>query len=262
MAPKRKTALERWGYEFARAREVAGFTSQVQFAKHPDVHVSASLIAHWETGRATPKLKDLEDCEKVLRTNGYLTRLLLEWVSLEVSPEWLEWLDVEENATELLVYETRLVPGLLQTPAYAETILPPEKVVQRLERQQVFEHDQPPFYEALIDESILYRKVGNAETMAEQLNHLVEMAGRDLIVRVVPFSADLTRLTLSFVLATVDGGKQVASLDSPLRGRLTERPDEIGELRRFWGHTGAEALSQHASIDLIRKTISERWFIP
>jgi len=154
MAPKRKTALERWGYEFARARETAGFSSQVQFASHPDVHVSASLIAHWETGRRQPKLRDLEDCQEVLKTNGYLTRLLFEWVSLEVSPEWLEWLDVEENATELLVYETRLVPGLLQTPAYTETILPSEKVTQRLERQQVFERGSPPFYEALIDESV------------------------------------------------------------------------------------------------------------
>jgi hypothetical protein len=97
--------------------------------------------------------------------------------------------------------------------------------------------------------------------MAEQLTHLVEVASRDLIVRIVPFAADITRLTLSFVLATVDGGKQVASLDSPLRGQLTERPDDIAELRRFWGHTGAEALSQQASIGLIKKTISERWFL-
>lgn len=261
MAPKRKTAQERWGYEFARAREAAGFSSQVQFARHPDIHVSASLIAHWETGRATPKLKDLEDCEQVLKTNGYLTRLLFEWVSLEISPEWLEWLTVEENSIELLVYETRLVPGLLQTRAYAETILPPEKVAQRLERQQIFERGSPPFYETLIDESVLYRKVGNAEIMAEQLTHLVELASRDLIVRIVPFAANITRFALSFVLATVDGGKQVASLDSHIKGQLTERPDDIAELRRLWGHTGAEALSQQASIGLIQEAINERWFV-
>jgi hypothetical protein len=260
MAPKRKTALERWGYEFARAREAAGFSSQVAFANHPDVHVSASLIAHWETGRAAPKPKDLRDCEQVLGTNGYLTRLLFEWVSLEVSPEWLEWLEVEEHATELLVYETRLVHGLLQTPAYAETILPPEKVEQRLARQRVFERGTPPFFEALLDESVLYRRVGNPAIMADQLTRLVELAGRDLVIRIVPFSADLTRFTLSFALATVENGKQVASLDGPLHlGQITERPGDIAELRRFWGQTGAAALSQQDSIDLIQETIKERW---
>jgi hypothetical protein len=259
MAPKRRTALERWGYEFARAREAAGFSSQVAFANHPHVHVSASLIAHWETGRATPKLKDLQDCEKVLGTNGYLTRLLYEWASLEVSPEWLEWLEVEEHATELLVYETRLVHGLLQTPAYAETILSPEKVGQRLARQQVFERGTPPFFEALLDECVLHRKVGGPEIMVDQLTHLVEMASSDLIIRIVPFDADLARFTYSFVLATVEDGKQVALLDGPLLGRITQSPNDIAELRRFWGQTGAAALSQQDSIDLIQVTIKERW---
>lgn len=260
MAPKRKTAQERWGYEFARAREAAGFTSQVQFAKHPDIHVSTSLIAHWETGRATPKLRDLEDCEKVLRTNGYLTRLLFEWVSLEISPEWLEWLDVEENAGELLTHENMLIPGLLQTPAYAQTILAPELVERRLERQQLFERGTPPFYEALLDESILYRKVGSPEIMAEALSHLVEMSARDdLIVRIVPFTANVTRFAYPFVLATVESGQQLAYIEGALRGRIVERPDEIAQLRRLWGRYGALALPEHESIDLIQQMIKERW---
>jgi transcriptional regulator with XRE-family HTH domain len=263
MAPKRKTAQQRWGYEFARAREAAGFTSQVQFANHPDVHVSASLIAHWETGRAMPKLKDLEDCEKVLGTNGYLKRLLLDWVSLEVSPEWLEWLDVEEHATELLTHENMLIPGLLQTPAYAQTILPPELVEQRLERQQIFETGSPPFYEVLLDESILYRKVGTPDIMAGALAHLVEMSTRDdIIVRIVPFSVNVTRFAYPFVLATVESGKQAAYIQGALRGRILERPDEIAELRRVWGRYGALALPEHESIDLIRQMIKERWSTP
>jgi hypothetical protein len=85
------------------------------------------------------------------------------------------------------------------------------------------------------------------------------MASRELIIRIVPFSADITRLTLSFVLATVEDGRQVALLDGPLRGHITEKPHDIAELRRFWGQTGAAALSQQDSIDLIQETIKERW---
>lgn len=52
MAPKRATALELWGKEFARAREDAGLSQSV-LAK--DAYLSQSLIGMWETGQRTPK---------------------------------------------------------------------------------------------------------------------------------------------------------------------------------------------------------------
>jgi hypothetical protein len=207
MASKRSTAMQRWGKEFGRAREAAGF-SQVSLAQHPDVHVSAQLISHWETGRKMPKItnrktgeiKDLDDCERVMGTNGYVKRLLLEWVTLEVSPEWSEWMAVEEEALGLLDYENYGIPGLLQAPAYVETILPPEMVEQRLERQRVFEREPGPFFETLIDESILYRRVGSPEVMAAALRYLAAMGERDdIIVRILPLAAELTRLSPQFL---------------------------------------------------------------
>lgn len=270
MAPKRLSAMQRWGKEFARARDAAGF-SQVALGQHPAVHVSAQLISHWETGRKMPKItdrrtgeiKDLEDCEKALGTNGYLKRLLLEWVTLEVSPEWSEWMAVEEEASGLLDYENVVIPGLLQAPSYVETILPPEKVEQRLERQRIFEKENPPFFEVLLDESILYRKVGGPEVMAEALNHLIDMGGRDdVIVRMLPLAADLTRVSSHFVLATVESGKQLAFVEDARSGRILERPSDIAELRRTWGMYGALALSEQESRDLIRKTIEDRWPVP
>jgi transcriptional regulator with XRE-family HTH domain len=267
MAPKRLSAMQRWGREFARARDAAGF-SQASLAQHPDVHVSESLIAHWETGRKMPRItdrktgeiKDLEDCEKVLGTNGYLKRLLLEWVNLFVSPEWSEWMAVEEEATGVRDYENIGIPGLLQSPTYVETILPPEKAEQRLERQRIFEEGTPPFFETLLDESILYRKVGGPAIMAEALNHLVSMGERDdVIVRILPLVADLTRLSFPFVLATVGSGKQLAFVEDARGGRILERPEDIAELHEVWGRYSALALSEQESRDLIRKTIEDRW---
>lgn len=267
MASKRSTALQRWGKEFARAREAAGF-SQVTLAQHPDVHVSAQLISHWETGRKMPKItdretgeiKDLDDCEVAIATNGYLKRLLLEWVTLEVSPEWSEWMAVEEEALGLLDYENFVLPGLLQAPAYVETILPPEKVEQRLERQRIFDRGTTPFFETLIDESILYRNVGGPEVMAATLTHLVAMGERDdVIIRVLPLAADYVRLSSQFVLATVETGKQLAFVEDARSGRILERPSDIAELQRLWGRYGALALSERESVDLIMKVIEERW---
>lgn len=223
-----------------------------------ELHVVPSTISQWINGKRKPHVKDIERLEAKLGTNGYLKRQL-KYVSRETSPEWFEWRSVEEEAGEFLVYETLVIPGLLQTPAYAQAILPSDKVEERLERQQIFDQDAPPFFEALLDESTLYRKVGTAGTMAEQLSRLLELIGRELIIRIVPLSAGLARLTLPFVLATVDGGKQVAFLDGPLRGQITEEPSDIAELRRCWAQAGAAALSQSDSIDLIQRTVKERW---
>lgn len=255
MAPKQETAQEIWGSELAHALEAAGITGRELAEK---LNVVPSTVSNWINGKRTPHKDDVDRVENLLGTNGYLKRSL-KWVGREISPEWFEWRGVEEDASELLTYETRVVPGLLQIPEYAGALLSPEKAEERLARRQLFERDNPPFFEALIDESVLYRKVGNADIMAKQLTYLIEAVGQDLILRIVPFSADLTRLTLSFVLATVDSGKQVAYLDSPLTPRLTERPTDIAELRRFWGQTGAEALSQRASIELTQAAINDRW---
>lgn len=255
MAPKQESASEIWGNELARALEVAGITGR-ELAEA--LNVVPSTVSNWITGRRMPHKDDIERIEAKLGTNGYLNRNT-KWVKREISPEWFEWRGVEEDSSELLTYETRVVPGLLQTPEYTRTILPVEKLEDRIGRQRIFEQDNPPYFEVLLDESVLYRKIGSSEIMAEQLTSLIDRLSPDMIVRIIPFAANITRFTLSFVLATLDSGKQVAYLDSPLRGSITERATDIAELKRFWGHSGAEALSQQASIELMRKVIEERW---
>lgn len=226
-----------------------------------EAHVSRPVIAKWETGERAPNLDDLASCETKLGTRGYLGRILTEWVSREVSPEWFEWRGVVEDATEVLNYENVVVPGLLQTPEYARAVLPSDDMVaQRLERQQIFEKEDSPAYEALIDESVLYRKVGSAETMVEQLRHLLSMTERgDLSIRVIPLSANADRFTYPFSLATIGNGKQIGYPQGTLRGRIMERPEDVAELRRYWLYLSALALSRDDSIKLIQTTIDERW---
>lgn len=228
------------------------------------LHVVPSTVSQWLHGKRMPHIKDLERVEALLGTNGYLTRNL-KWISRETSPEWFEWREVEADATELLNYESVLIPGLLQSPSYARAILPSEELVEeRLERQrQVLESENPPVYAALLDESILYRKVGDPQLMVEALTHLIKMAAKDeIIVRIVPLTANIKRFAHSFILAAVNSGKQVAYLSSARKGRIEEHQAEISELRRTWVHFSAEALSQTDSIALIQKAIDERWSTP
>lgn len=260
--PKRVEAMVRWGREFARAREAAGFRSQVVLADHPEIYVSSSTIAKWELGQRVPKSEDLTQCERVLKTNGYLARLLDEWVPHEVSHEWLrEWIEYEETATTLLWFQTTLIPGILQTEEYAREVLKDEhQVSHRLERQQILERDEPPTLIVLLDESVLLRKVGSEKVMYDQLLHLAQMAQRsDIRIHIIPLDSEIcAEFSGPFGLAEVDGRAEAAYLDDAVVGRVTHHAEDIAALRRKWELFRGDTLRKNESLDLIRK-VMEKW---
>ncbi|HZB34165.1 MAG TPA: helix-turn-helix transcriptional regulator [Streptosporangiaceae bacterium] len=260
--PKRVEAMVRWGREFARAREAAGFRSQVALAEHAEIYVSSSTIAKWELGQRIPKAEDLTQCERILGTNGYLARLLDEWVPDEVSHEWLrEWIEHEATATTLLWFETTLVPGILQTEEYAREVLKNEhKTSHRLERQRILERDDAPTLIVLLDESVLLRRVGKAEVVYGQLLHLAQMAERPNIrIHIIPLESEIcSEFSGPFVLAEVDGRVEAAYIDDAVVGRVSHRAEDIAALRRKWELFRGDALRKNESLDLIRKAM-EKW---
>jgi hypothetical protein len=108
----------------------------------------------------------------------------------------------ERPSTVVRTFEPFLVPGLLQTPAYAESVLrfysPPDGVAAlveaRLARHDLFEDPDGPETVFLIDQSALHRWAGaegaGPAVMREQLQHLREMARRPRVgIRVIPYAA-------------------------------------------------------------------------
>lgn len=97
------------------------------------------------------------------------------------------YLDLEGDASKLWVYESGLIFGPFQTPAYAEAITAtglPEAaagvlarlVELRAARQERLVGDRAPRLRVVLDEAVLHRMVGGAEVMREQLTHLIEVA--------------------------------------------------------------------------------------
>ncbi|MCA1676456.1 MAG: helix-turn-helix transcriptional regulator [Actinobacteria bacterium] len=120
----------------------------------------------------------------------------------EVLPAWFEgYLSLESEAARLLVYESEVVPGLLQTEDYAAEILRhspytplPDEAARAAElrraRQVRLSGDDPVHLDAVINEGALRRVVGGAEVMVEQLRHLIDRAALPhVVVRVLPFTA-------------------------------------------------------------------------
>jgi hypothetical protein len=99
------------------------------------------------------------------------------------------FLDMEERATVLRNWESVVVPGLLQTEAYARGVLrgarPTDSdaaveqlVTARMARQDIWEREdpEPPVLSAILGEAVLRQCVGGSLVMYEQLSRLVQAA--------------------------------------------------------------------------------------
>jgi len=118
-------------------------------------------------------------------------------------PEWFRvYVDLERDAEDIRQTEVEVVPGLLQTEAYIRAMFdaalpfggPTDvegAVRARLERQQVLDGDDPPTLSCILSESCVRRMVGNRAVMAEQLDHLADMAGRPRVqIQLRPFDGE------------------------------------------------------------------------
>jgi transcriptional regulator with XRE-family HTH domain len=96
---------------------------------------------------------------------------------------------LEDEANKITQWETYIVPGLLQTEAYARATIsglhlfdtvPPREIDRRVEvrmrRQGILHRAEPVEYIVLLDESVLQRLVGDHAVMRAQLDHLREVA--------------------------------------------------------------------------------------
>jgi steroid 5-alpha reductase family enzyme len=114
------------------------------------------------------------------------------------------YIGLEEAASQLISYESELVPGLLQTEGYARTVIEADnpgvdneeisrRVHVRMARQSlIWRATSPLGLQVALNEGILRRPVGGPRVMAEQLRSLAgvtELANVSL--RVVPLSAGL-----------------------------------------------------------------------
>jgi transcriptional regulator with XRE-family HTH domain len=144
------------------------------------------------TDRWAPYLQAVEDS----RGKGWWQRF-----DERVVPPWLSlFVGLEQGASEIRAYEALVVPGLLQTAAYAEAVVRADVVPQteqqvrdlagiRTARQRVLDREPSPLrLWAVVDEAALHRVADSPAVMADQLDHLASMAQRpNVTIQVVPF---------------------------------------------------------------------------
>jgi transcriptional regulator with XRE-family HTH domain len=170
---------------------------------------SLSKLIRVEAGRVRISKSDLEallrhyevqdeDLISRLITLARNARATAWWDKYKIPDKvYSAYVGYEASARSIRMSQGLLIPGLLQTEAYARCVTAvyatPEEVEDivslRLARQQaVFERGAEQYH--ILDEAVIRRPVGGARIMTEQLRHLLKVSRRpEVSICVIPFGA-------------------------------------------------------------------------
>ena len=258
--------------EMKRLREAKGW-SQEALGKRIDY--SSEMVSKVETCRNRPSREFAVALDNVFPQMGGMFVNIADQAekSYSVYPLWFQsWVDAEKRATVLRWWEPLLVPGLLQTAEYAEVLFNTWRAVDgtgdieadvaaRLARQDIFGRSTPPSFTAVIDESMLYRCIGNPKVMHDQLLHLVEMSERARItVQILPANiGSHVGLLGAFATASFTDAPGMVYLETHDEGTIIRNPARVERIMVTFDTLRGDALGARDSRDLMRKVAEETW---
>ncbi|HEY1344748.1 MAG TPA: helix-turn-helix transcriptional regulator [Streptosporangiaceae bacterium] len=187
---------------------------------------SPSKISRYERARTGLQPREVERLLDYYEITGARRTLLLalaqdaaqkgwwEEFADELSADYQQFIGLEHEASSMAIWHVDVVPGLLQTQAYARHIISSynrvdpraprmvERMVKvRMRRQQVLNRQPELQLSIVLDESVLKRRIGDELVMYEQLQRLVREADRpNLTLQVLPLDAQHTVFGESFVI--------------------------------------------------------------
>ncbi|AGZ40440.1 helix-turn-helix domain-containing protein [Actinoplanes friuliensis] len=252
------------------------------------VHWPASALVDVESG--TRLIEPLE-LETVLSHYGCDDSETIELVRLvriartplsqgrhQLTGEYLQFAGYESEASRITHYQPLIVPGLLQTTAYAlaatATILgagPTDSdvvaVVQvRRERQRVVESrlatDDLPAIVAIVDEVVLRRRIGGDDVMREQLEHLSTQAARAHVELIIMPTAVGGHVGLGGVFELLEfpdsRDDDLVFIESATGDTLSRDPEVTTRYRGKADRLRATGLSEDNARSLIQQVLDGR----
>lgn len=249
-------------------RESRGWTQDDLAARmeYSSVHISAV-----ETGRKPPTLRFSRSADEVFGLTGAAEaferqyRQITHGALLEGFPEYVKY---EGRAVEIRLYNIGIIPGLLQTPEYAQALadsavrrgaITPEQAEERVsflaKRQAALVRPHPPMVFVTMDESCIRRIVGGPSVMDTQLARLVEVAELpNTLLQVAPYDIGERRtFDLPVNLLTLPDRSVICYAESQAQGNLDREPTSVVPLLTAYHQLQAESLSQAASVAMIEQ---------
>ncbi|MBT0770763.1 helix-turn-helix domain-containing protein [Kineosporia sp. J2-2] len=268
-------------------RDLRGHARMTVRTAARELEWSEGKIWRIETGQSSMRSHDAELMCRVygadIATTQALSALAKEtkargwWHSYgDVIPGYFDvYIGLEEAASEFYWYESDLVPGLLQTEAYAWALISAAnpsvsddeigRLVQvRAGRSALLTRaTAPPAFQAVMGEAVLRCPVGGPDVMGDQLERILELGDLEHVqLRVMPFGAGLHSglharpfITLRFP-ANSDGRESeppTVYIESFTGALYLDKPAEVAQYETAWKSLWSSALDESVSVDLVRR---------
>jgi hypothetical protein len=254
-------AVTHFGRQMHKERLARGWSIHALSAR---MGVAAGHLSRIENGKRPPTEALASKCDAVFpERRGWFSEYYEESKSW-VPAGFRSWSEYEDKAISLRAWSPGVLHGLLQTEAYARALLEtaPDvtaevvkaRLTSRVERQRrVLMREDPPSAWFIIDQLSLYRQVGSAETMAEQMRHLAEIARRsNVTVQVLPAVAHPAGA--SGFIVTDDA----AYAESVVSGQVFSDTETVNGLLRLFDTLRGESYRVSESLVMIME-VGEIW---
>ncbi|MGW4745470.1 helix-turn-helix domain-containing protein [Streptomyces sp. NPDC004290] len=262
--PETSESLRAFG-EVVKVFRRRAVLTQEQFA--PRVGYSVPTVASIEQGRRLPSKEFVERAEEVLDAFGALKAAAKHLTRKAGLAKWFEgWAELEPLAVTLYTYENRLVPGLLQTSAYARTLFEEQipamgddkiesNLVRRMERARILTERVETIFSFIIEEAALRRRLTAPGAMREQIDHIIAVGERrNIDVQVMPQSrGHHAGLDGPLCLLETEENTWYAYSEGQRTAQLISDPREVSILQQRYARMRAQALSPEESVSLLRE---------
>jgi hypothetical protein len=243
--------------------------------------ISQPKVSHMENGRRAISPRDVRDlCVLYGVSDQEVVDALMDMARESGTRGWWHaygdipqsvYIGLEADAASVHAYEPLLVPDLLQTPAYAHSVIgetvprltagqADARLKVRLRRQhRIYDPAGPLRLWAVLDESVLRRVVGSPDIMREQLEHLNALGAEpNVTVQVLPFTGGAhPGLSGRFSLVRFADGPEAAVvyLERFTSDLYLEKPSDVRTYTVMYAHLQARALDPGSSRRLITDAV-------
>ncbi|MEU3326376.1 helix-turn-helix transcriptional regulator [Streptomyces albus] len=267
--PHPSDSLRTFGAVVQALREHAGLSraelaTRVQFSKH--------TVESVELGRRMPDDDFVERAEAALGDTGALRKAARHLTRGEVGlAAWFRrWARLERKAVSLCTYECRLVPGLLQSEAYARAVFDgtiplrtdeetETQLAARIERQAMMRERPKVPFSFIVEEHVFRRRFDDADVMRELVGEVLERsAPRNVTLQVVPLQTGLHACMDGPVqILETPAGQRLCYSEGQRNGRLISDRKEVRLLCQRYDTLRSQALSPKESRALLERLRGE-----
>ncbi|OQR62335.1 transcriptional regulator [Streptomyces maremycinicus] len=229
-----------------------------------------STFGKMESGESLGSPEIVEALDQHYGTPGLLLTL---WELALADPsqfreQYRRYMVLEAEAVSLWHFGVSILPGVLQTAAYAREVLTlgglkgtelNQQVEARTGRRKLLEGEDSPPFRAILSEAVLRTPLRDPHDWKEQLGHLLEASEHpDITLQVLPHSAGLYGLvsTDMMFLRLLSGGT-VAYAENAHRGELIEENGAVERLLRRYDAMRDLAFSPADSRKFILRMLEE-----